>query len=74
MTVGGCIVDSGNFDWMAHKEKFPGLTEPDPSYHGLVYAEAFGKKAYITKATAQLMRDLGKYSISDEFLPAECGS
>lgn len=59
MSVGGCIVDSGNFDWMAHKEKFPGLTEPDPSYHGLVYAEAFGKKAYITKATAQLMRDLG---------------
>ncbi len=59
MCVGGCIVDSGNFDWMAHKDKFPGLTAPDPSYHGLVYAEAFGKKAYITKATAQLMRDLG---------------
>jgi O-acetylhomoserine (thiol)-lyase len=59
MSVGGCIVDSGNFDWMAHKEKFPGLTTPDESYHGLVYAEAFGKKAYITKATAQLMRDLG---------------
>ena len=58
-SVGGCIVDSGNFDWMAHKEKFPGLTTPDPSYHGLVYAEAFGKGAYITKATAQLMRDLG---------------
>ena len=57
--VGGCIVDSGNFDWMAHKDKFPGLTTPDESYHGLVYAEAFGKKAYITKATAQLMRDLG---------------
>ncbi|MCD2491218.1 aminotransferase class V-fold PLP-dependent enzyme [Lacrimispora sp. NSJ-141] len=59
MSVGGCIVDSGNFDWMAVKEKFPGLTTPDDSYHGLVYAEAFGKKAYIMKATAQLMRDLG---------------
>ena len=59
MTVGGCIVDSGNFDWMAHKDKFPGLTTPDESYHGIVYAEKFGKKAYITKATAQLMRDLG---------------
>lgn len=57
--VGGCIVDSGNFIWMDHKEKFPGLTEPDPSYHGLVYAERFGQGAYITKATAQLMRDLG---------------
>ena len=59
MAVGGCIVDSGNFDWMAHKDKFPGLTTPDESYHGLVYAERFGKMAYITKATAQLMRDLG---------------
>ena len=59
MTVGGCIVDSGNFDWMAHKDKFPGLTTPDESYHGIVYAEKFGKKAYITKATALLMRDLG---------------
>ena len=59
MTVGGCIVDSGNFAWMAHKDKFPGLTTPDESYHGIVYAEKFGKKAYITKATAQLMRDLG---------------
>ena len=57
--VGGCIVDSGNFDWEAHAEKFPGLTEPDPSYHGLAYSKAFGKGAYITKATAQLMRDLG---------------
>ena len=57
--VGGCIVDSGNFDWEAHKDKFPGLTEPDPSYHGLAYSKAFGKGAYITKATAQLMRDLG---------------
>lgn len=57
--VGGCIVDSGNFDWMAHAEKFPGLTTPDDSYHGITYAEKFGKGAYITKATAQLMRDLG---------------
>ena len=57
--VGGCIVDSGNFDWMAHAEKFPGLTTPDASYHGITYAERFGKAAYITKATVQLMRDLG---------------
>ncbi len=57
--VGGCIVDSGNFDWMAHADKFPGLCTPDESYHGLTYAEAFGNMAYITKATAQLMRDLG---------------
>lgn len=57
--VGGCIVDSGNFDWLAHAEKFPGLTTPDDSYHGVVYAERFGKAAYITKATVQLMRDLG---------------
>lgn len=59
MAVGGAIVDSGNFDWMAHKDKFPGLTTPDESYHGIVYAEKFGKAAYITKATAQLMRDMG---------------
>lgn len=58
--VGGCIVDSGNFDWTAHAEKFPGLTTPDESYHGLVYTERFGLAgAFITKATAQLMRDLG---------------
>ena len=57
--IGGAIVDSGNFDWMAHKDKFPGLTTPDESYHGITYAEKFGKGAYITKATAQLMRDLG---------------
>ncbi|MCR5609050.1 MAG: aminotransferase class I/II-fold pyridoxal phosphate-dependent enzyme [Lachnospiraceae bacterium] len=57
--VGGCIVDSGNFDWMAHKDKFPGLTTPDESYHGITYAEKFGKGAFITKATAQLMRDFG---------------
>ena len=59
-TVGGCIVDSGKFDWMAHADKFPGLTTPDDSYHGVTYAEKFGLEgAYITKATAQLMRDLG---------------
>ena len=58
--VGGCIVDSGKFDWMAHKDKFPGLTTPDESYHGITYAEKFGLAgAFITKATAQLMRDLG---------------
>lgn len=57
--VGGCIVDSGKFDWMAHADKFPGLCRPDESYHGLTYAESFGTGAYITKATAQLMRDLG---------------
>ena len=57
--VGGAIVDSGNFDWEAHADKFPGLTRPDESYHGLTYTRAFGKMAYITKATAQLMRDLG---------------
>lgn len=57
--VGGCIVDSGNFDWDAHADKYPGLTTPDDSYHGLIYTERFGKAAYITKATAQLMRDFG---------------
>ena len=58
--VGGCIVDSGKFDWMANAEKFPGLTTPDESYHGIVYAEKFGLAgAFITKATAQLMRDFG---------------
>ncbi len=57
--VGGCIVDSGNFDWSAHGDKFPGLTTPDDSYHGITYVEKFGKLAYITKATVQLMRDLG---------------
>jgi len=59
VAVGGCIVDSGNFDWLAHADKFPGLTTPDDSYHGITYAERFGKGAYITKATAQLMRDFG---------------
>ena len=58
-SVGGAIVDSGNFDWDAHADKFPGLCTPDESYHGLTYTKAFGKLAYITKATAQLMRDLG---------------
>lgn len=58
--VGGCIVDSGNFDWLAHADKFPGLCTPDDSYHGITYAEKFGKEgAFITKATAQLMRDFG---------------
>ncbi len=58
--VGGAIIDSGNFDWMAHKDRFPGLTTPDDSYHGIVYAEKFGKGgAFITKATSQLMRDFG---------------
>lgn len=57
--VGGCIVDSGNFDWEAHADKFPGLTTPDDSYHGIIYTKKFGKLAYITKATTQLMRDLG---------------
>ncbi|MCI7085133.1 O-acetylhomoserine aminocarboxypropyltransferase/cysteine synthase [bacterium] len=59
VSVGGCIVDSGNFDWMKYADKYPGLTTPDDSYHGITYAERFGKGAYITKATAQLMRDLG---------------
>ena len=58
--VGGAIVDSGNFDWMAHADKFPGLCQPDDSYHGITYAEKFGKEgAFITKCTAQLMRDFG---------------
>ena len=58
--VGGCIVDGGKFDWMAHADKFPGLCTPDDSYHGITYAEKFGKEgAFITKATAQLMRDFG---------------
>lgn len=57
--VGGCVVDSGNFDWMANAERFPGMTQPDDSYHGLVYAQSFGKMGYIVKMTAQLMRDLG---------------
>ena len=59
VAVGGAVVDSGNFDWEAHADKYPGLTTPDDSYHGLTYTKKFGKMAYITKATAQLMRDLG---------------
>ncbi len=59
MSLGGAIVDSGNFDWAAYPDKFPGLCTPDESYHGVVYTEKFGKAAYITKASAQLMRDLG---------------
>lgn len=58
-SVGGAIIDSGNFDWEANKDRFPGLTTPDESYHGVVYTEKFGKAAYITKATATVMRDLG---------------
>ena len=58
--LGGAIVDSGNFDWMAHADKYPGLCTPDESYHGITYAEKFGKEgAFITKCTAQLMRDFG---------------
>ena len=57
--VGGAVVDSGQFDWMAHAEKYPGLTTPDESYHGITYVKAFGKKGYTTKLVAQLMRDLG---------------
>ena len=57
--VGGAVVDSGNFDWEAHADKFPGLTQPDESYHGLTYTKAFGKMAYTTKLVSQLMRDLG---------------
>ena len=59
MTMGGCIVDSGNFDWEKYHDKYKGLTEPDESYHGVVYTKKFGKGAYIQKAIAQLMRDLG---------------
>ncbi|MBQ0078540.1 MAG: O-acetylhomoserine aminocarboxypropyltransferase/cysteine synthase [Eubacterium sp.] len=60
VAVGGAIIDSGNFDWMAHADKYPGLCTPDDSYHGITYAEKFGKEgAFITKATAQLMRDFG---------------
>ena len=64
-TLGGAIVDSGNFDW-TQNDKFPGLTTPDDSYHGIVYTEAFGKGAYITKATVQLMRDLGSVQSPNE--------
>lgn len=60
-TVGGVIIDSGRFDWDANAERFPGLTTPDPSYHGIVYTQQFGEAAYITKARVQLMRDLGCY-------------
>lgn len=67
--VGGCIVDSGNFDWLAHADKYPGLTTPGDSYHGIVYAERFGKAAYITKATSQLMRDLGAIQSPQRLLP-----
>ena len=58
-SVGGAVIDSGNFDWSKHKDKFPGLTKPDETYHGVIYTESFGKGAYITKMTTTLMRDLG---------------
>ena len=69
-TVGGCIVDSGRFDWAAHPDKFPGLCTPDESYHGVTYTERFGREgAFITKATVQLMRDFGSVqSPHDAFL------
>ena len=73
--LGGAIVDSGKFDWMAHADKFPGLCTPDDSYHGITYAERFGKEgAFITKATAQLMRDFGSMQSPHERLHAEPGS
>ena len=59
VAVGGAIVDSGNFPWSDWPERFPGLCTPDASYHGLVYTQAFGKGAFITKAVSQLMRDFG---------------
>ena len=64
--VGGCIVDSGNFDWEAYGDKFKGLTTPDETYHGIVYTEKFGKGAYITKATVQLNERFGFCSVSAE--------
>ena len=64
-TIGGAIVDSGNFDW-TQNDKYPGLTTPDDSYHGIVYTDTFGKGAYITKATVQLMRDLGSVQSPNE--------
>ena len=70
VAVGGAIVDSGNFDWMAHADKFPGLCTPDESYHGITYAEKFGKGgAFITKATAQLMRDFAAPLPPERLLP-----
>ena len=67
--IGGAIVDSGNFDWEKYADKFPGLTTPDETYHGLIYTQKFGKGAYITKATVQLMRDLGSIpSAQNSFL------
>ncbi len=61
LQIGGVIIDSGNFDWSANADKFKGLTTPDDSYHGIVYADTFGKSAYLTKARVQLMRDIGAY-------------
>lgn len=73
VAVGGAIVDSGNFDWKANAEKFPGLCTPDESYHGLVYVDKFGKGAYITKATSQLMRDLGSIPSPQNSFYLNCG-
>jgi len=73
ISVGGCIVDSGNFDWSKYPDKFPGLTTPDESYHGVTYTERFGKGAYITKATAQLMRDLGSIQSPQNAFYINCG-
>ncbi len=70
--VGGAIVDSGNFDWEAHADKFPGLTTPDETYHGVVYTERFGKGAYITKATCTAYERSWLYPVSAECIPAEC--
>lgn len=73
--LGGAIIDGGKFDWMAHKDKFPGLCTPDESYHGITYAEKFGKEgAFITKCTSQLMRDLGLYAVSPERFYPESGT
>lgn len=71
--VGGAVVDSGNFDW-TQNDKFPGLTTPDDSYHGIVYTESFGRAAYINKAVAQLMRDLGSVPSPQNSFPAQPGA
>ena len=66
-------MDSGNFDWEAYGDRFPGLTTPDETYHGIVYTQKFGRMAYIMKATAQLMRDLGSIQSPPERVPSEPG-
>ena len=73
-SVGGAVVDSGNFDWTKHSDRFPGLTTPDETYHGTVYTESFGKAAYIVKMTTNLMRDLGSIPSPQKYLPnGSCG-